>query len=87
MDKNCVFGLAAEFRLKREGKDQAKRFTEERKKLLAEFKIRGIVGDEAKRLPKKFKGEMQERIAQQDLDVDTTRFTSMQEYTIMTSNQ
>ena len=45
------------------------------------------MGDEAKKLPKKFKGEMQERIAQQDLNVDTTKLTSMQEYTIMTNNQ
>ena len=87
LDKNCAFGLAAELRSKWERKNQAKRLTEERKKLLAELKIKGIVGNEVKRLPKRFKGEMQERIAQQDLNMDTTRFTSMQEYIIMTSNQ
>ena len=68
-------------------KNRAKKLTEKHKKLLAELKIKGIVGDEAKKLPKKFKSEMQEHITQQDLNVDTTKFTSMQEYIIMTNNQ
>ena len=87
LDKNCAFRLAAEFKSKQEKKNQTKKLTEEHKKLLAELKIKRIMGDEAKKLPKRFKGKMQERIAQQDLDVDTTKLTSMQKYIIMTSNQ
>ena len=87
LDKDCALELAAELRLKREGKDQAKRLTEERKKLLAELKVRGIVEDKAKRLPKRFESEVQERMAQQNSNVDIAGFTSMQEYTTIASNQ
>ena len=85
LDKDCA--LAAELRSKREGKDQAKRLTEECKKLLAELKVRGIVEDKAKRLPKRFESEVQERMAQQNSNVDIAGFTSMQEYTTIASNQ
>ena len=68
-------------------KNQAKKLTKECKKLLAKLKIKEIVEDEMKKLLKRFKDEVQECIVQQDLNVDTTRLTSMQEYIIMTSNQ
>ena len=87
LDKNCALELAAELRSKREGKDQAKRLTEERKKLLAELKMKGVEGNKAKRLPKRFEGQVKERMAQQDSNVDTAGLTSMQEYTTIASNQ
>ena len=45
-------------------KNQTKIFTKKCKKLLAELKIKGIVEDEMKKLPKKFKSKMQECITQ-----------------------
>ena len=68
-------------------KNQAKRSTEECKKLLVKFKLKRIVGNEVKKLSKKFVNKMQECITQQNLDMDITKLTSMQEYIIMTNNQ
>ena len=87
LNKDSALRIAEEIKLKRERKDQAKRLADERKKLLTELKARGVVGEKARRLPKAFNGELEERMAQAESNKDTVRLNSLQEYSAIINNQ